>query len=154
MDTIGRHLLAEYHACASERLDDPQFIEALMLDAARAAGATPLDRSFRRFEPQGVTGVVIVSESHLSVHTWPEHRYVAVDVFTCGQTDPLAAHRVLEAGLRPGRSQLLRVSRGRPSAEGASMQVVSRWPGEPPVDAAVPGTIPDPRGGGPPSSPD
>ena len=125
MDTLGRHLLAEYRGCDAAILNDEAQIEALMQAAAKAAGATVLLTAFRRFEPHGVTGVVVVSESHLSIHTWPEANYAAVDVFTCGETDCYAAHAVLMAGLGATHEETLLVERGA-SAPGESMRVLDR----------------------------
>ncbi len=112
METRGAHLLAEYHGCDRARLDDTGRVEQMMRAAAAAAGATVVAVCFHRFSPQGVTGVVVVEESHLSIHTWPEHGYAAVDFFTCGVCDPEAAHRVIADGLGAGRAELLTVERG------------------------------------------
>lgn len=125
MQTAARHLLAEYHHCETDGLNDLAAMRSLMLAAAQAIDVAVLDSTFRQFEPQGVTGVVVIAESHLSVHTWPEHRYVAVDIFTCGNVDPQRAHAVLAAKLRPGRADLMLVSRGLDPSKGPSMQVVS-----------------------------
>ena len=125
MDTQGRHLLAEFRGCDAAILNDEAQIEALMHAAAIAAGATVLLTAFRRFEPHGVTGVVVVSESHLSIHTWPEANYAAVDVFTCGDTDCYAAHAVLMAGLGASHEETLLVERGA-AAPNASMRVLER----------------------------
>ncbi|MGI5876956.1 MAG: adenosylmethionine decarboxylase [Dethiobacteria bacterium] len=89
MHALGRHVLAEFHDCSSEILNDPTKIEEMMVKAAMEAGAEVLEVVFHQFAPQGVSGVVVISESHLAIHTWPEYRYAAVDVFTCGNTvDP------------------------------------------------------------------
>ncbi|RMH41726.1 MAG: adenosylmethionine decarboxylase, partial [Deltaproteobacteria bacterium] len=84
LDTRSRHVLAEYHGCDPAVLDDRGTIEPLMRRAAQAAGATVVGSMFHEFAPQGVSGVVVVEESHLSIHTWPEYGYAAVDFFTCG----------------------------------------------------------------------
>ena len=85
MSSLGKHLLLEL--CDSDRalLDDIQYIEQIMVLAAREAGANILGKSFHKFSPKGVTGVVTITESHLCIHTWPEHEYAAVDIFTCGK---------------------------------------------------------------------
>jgi S-adenosylmethionine decarboxylase proenzyme len=100
LNTRGRHLLVEYTGCDASVLDDLKRIEALMNEAARAAQTNIVASVFQPFEPQGVTGVVVVEESHLSIHTWPECGYAAVDFFTCGDSLPERAHEVLCAGLR------------------------------------------------------
>lgn len=112
MNTRGRHLLVEYHGCDAEVLDDLCGIERIMRRAAEAAGATIVDSIFHLFRPQGVTGVVVVEESHLSIHTWPERGYAAVDFYTCGGCKPRRAHDVLVDALKPVRSERLIVERG------------------------------------------
>lgn len=86
MDALGRHLLLELRECNVAVLDDLKYLENALVSAAREAGATVIDKSFHQFAPQGVSGVVLIAESHLSLHTWPEHAYAAVDIFTCGTT--------------------------------------------------------------------
>lgn len=95
--------MAELYGCDAALLADHGAIERCMNDAARACGATIVQSAFHHFNPHGVSGVVIIAESHLAVHTWPEHGYAAVDVFTCGTSvDPLAAvhHLVTTLGAR------------------------------------------------------
>lgn len=84
MNALGRHLLIELQDCNSEVLNDLAFIKEAMITAAVDCGAVVLGDSFHRFSPQGVSGVVVIAESHLSIHTWPEYGYAAVDIFTCG----------------------------------------------------------------------
>ena len=86
MDALGRHLLLELRECNKAVLDDLKYLENALVSAAKEAGATVIDKSFHQFAPQGVSGVVLIAESHLSLHTWPEHAYAAVDIFTCGTT--------------------------------------------------------------------
>ncbi|MEW6031406.1 MAG: adenosylmethionine decarboxylase [Bacillota bacterium] len=85
MNALGRHILAEMYGCDPESLNDVKKVEGLMVDAAIRAGAEVREVAFHKFSPQGVSGVVVISESHLAVHTWPEFGYAAVDVFTCGE---------------------------------------------------------------------
>lgn len=113
MQTAGRHVLAEYHVCPARILDDEPLIAAAMRRAAEAAGATVIQAVFHRYAPQGVTGVLVLAESHISVHTWPESGYAAVDFFTCGSCDPEAAHAVLADAFEARRSEVLVVDRGR-----------------------------------------
>lgn len=80
---LGRHITIEYYDCASEVLLDKDGVESILLKAAKESGATIISSSFHQFEPQGVSGVVIIAESHFTVHAWPEHNYAAVDIFTC-----------------------------------------------------------------------
>lgn len=112
MNTRGQHLLAEYTGCSLEVLDDLKRIESLMNEAARAARTKVVASVFQPFHPQGVSGVVVIEESHLSIHTWPEHGYASVDFFTCGQGLPIRAHEVIRDGLKAERSELMLVDRG------------------------------------------
>ncbi|HBC96751.1 MAG TPA: S-adenosylmethionine decarboxylase proenzyme [Clostridium sp.] len=84
MNELGRHILAEIYGCDARILNDEDFIKKVMVNSALKAGAEVREAIFHKFSPQGVSGVVIISESHLTVHTWPELGYAAVDVFTCG----------------------------------------------------------------------
>ncbi len=86
MHALGTHLLVELKDCQSDSLSDPDFVRTSMIDAAKKAHATIVDDKFHHFSPFGVSGVVVIAESHLAIHTWPEYRYAAVDVFTCGDT--------------------------------------------------------------------
>ena len=87
LNSLGRHVLAELYGCAFEALDDLEQVQQHMKDAALVAGAEIRECVFHKFSPQGVSGVVVISESHLAIHTWPELGYAAVDVFTCGEKD-------------------------------------------------------------------
>lgn len=86
MQSLGRHVLAEIYGCQFEVLNDIKKVEDIMINAALEAGAEVREFVFHKFSPQGVSGVVVISESHLAIHTWPELGYAAVDVFTCGQS--------------------------------------------------------------------
>ena len=85
INSLGRHVLAEFYGCAFETLNDMEIVKGCMIDAALFAGAEIRESVFHKFSPQGVSGVVVISESHLAIHTWPELGYAAVDVFTCGE---------------------------------------------------------------------
>ncbi|GAW91889.1 adenosylmethionine decarboxylase [Calderihabitans maritimus] len=85
MNALGRHVLAEVYGCSFEILNDIDRVEEIMVQAALKAGAEVREVVFHKFSPQGVSGVVVISESHLAIHTWPELGYAAVDVFTCGE---------------------------------------------------------------------
>ena len=86
MDALGRHLLLELKGCDKEVLNDVGFLREALLAAAGEARATVLGESFHQFNPQGVSGVVMIAESHLVIHTWPEYGYAAADIFTCGNS--------------------------------------------------------------------
>lgn len=83
MTELGLHILMEFNDCSIKALDDLKTLEVTMVDAAKASDATVIKSVFHQFSPQGVTGVVVVAESHLAIHTWPEYGYAAVDFFTC-----------------------------------------------------------------------
>lgn len=85
MDTIGYHYIVEATGCNPEVLGDPDAMRETLIQAARAGGMGLRTSYFYRFAPSGVSGVVIVSESHISVHSWPEKGYAALDVFVCGE---------------------------------------------------------------------
>ena len=110
--TLGKHLLVEYQGCNKELLNDQEFLEQLLQEAAKATGATVVQVAFHRFAPQGVSGVVVVEESHLSIHTWPEDGYAAVDLYTCGDCKPMLAHPIIQQGLEANQTETLEVQRG------------------------------------------
>jgi S-adenosylmethionine decarboxylase len=97
---VGRHCIAELYGCCTYKLDDEALIRDEMTEATRLSGATLLNLTTHKFEPQGVTGLALLSESHISIHTWPELNYAAVDCFTCGErTNPEAACNHLKKAL-------------------------------------------------------
>ncbi len=112
MKSTGQHLLVEYHNCDCAVLNDRSAIELLMKAAAKAARAGIVDTVFYNFSPQGISGVVVIEESHLSIHTWPEYGYAAVDFFTCGECVPEQAYEVLKQGLKASRCEKMLVQRG------------------------------------------
>ena len=96
-NALGRHVLAEVYGCNFKVLNDVRKVEEIMVNAALEAGAEIREVIFHKFSPQGVSGVVVISESHLAIHTWPELGYAAVDVFTCGdRVDPWDAVNYLK----------------------------------------------------------
>ncbi len=84
MAALGQHILVEFFGCTPEIMNDVALIEQGMVDAAEKSGATVINSTFHHFSPYGVSGVVVIQESHLAIHTWPEYQYAAVDLFTCG----------------------------------------------------------------------
>ncbi len=86
---LGRHVILECHGCSEEDLKDQDFLSSVLTAAAEYANAEVLHKYFHKFDRgEGVTGVIALAESHISVHTWPEHEYMAVDVFMCGDCNP------------------------------------------------------------------
>lgn len=112
MHTRGTHLLIEYLGCEPAVLDHPASLEAALRQAAEAIGARVISAAFHQFSPHGVTGMLLLEESHLSLHTWPEHGYAAVDLYTCGAPDAQPAVPALRAALGARRADVLRVERG------------------------------------------
>lgn len=113
MKTLGRHVIAEINGCDHNLLDNKEFIEKAMTDAAIKAGAEIREVAFHEFSPIGISGVVIISESHLTIHTWPELGYAAVDVFTCGDTvDPWVACNYLVKEFKASDMTATEVKRG------------------------------------------
>ena len=111
----GTHLLADFYGIAAAELTDPQRIDALLRAAATEAGATILHSQFHTFgESQGVTGVVLLAESHISIHTWPEYGFAAADIFMCGEAAPQRALGVIEQALQPESRVVQTIARGAP----------------------------------------
>ncbi len=82
---LGVQIMVEMYGCDESVLDNPDFIEKTMVTAAEKAKATVVQQFFHQFSPYGVSGTVVIAESHINIHTWPEHHYAAVDIFTCGE---------------------------------------------------------------------
>lgn len=115
MDFLGTQWTAELYGCDAATLDDVGRISSLMLGAAEVAQATIVDSRFHHFSPYGVSGVVVIAESHLAIHTWPEHGYAALDVFSCGATLLAdAAFRFLADRLGATHVDAVRQRRGAP----------------------------------------
>jgi len=113
LNALGKHLLLELKDCNEEALNDLGFLRSTLVEAAKDCGATVLGESFHPFNPHGVSGVVIIAESHLSVHTWPEYGYAAVDIFTCGDSvQPEKAAEVLIRKLGAKNHSLIEIQRG------------------------------------------
>lgn len=113
MDTMGRHVIAELWGCSAEKLNDLHSIERILVNAALEAGAEVREVAFHKFAPQGVSGVVIISESHLTIHSFPEHGYASIDVYTCGERiDPNIACDYITRALGATRLEAIEVPRG------------------------------------------
>lgn len=112
MKAIGRHLVLEMWGC--KNLNSLEIAERALRELVAALDVTLLDLKVYPFTPVGITGMAIVSESHLVIHTWPEYGYAAVDVFTCGASrDPDAAVRVLREHYQPDHVQVMEIVRGQ-----------------------------------------
>jgi S-adenosylmethionine decarboxylase len=106
-------MLADLYGCDAQFLADPDKITDCLMRAAKAAGATVLNAHFHHFgEQQGVTGVLLLMESHMSIHTWPEHGYAAIDLFMCGQAQVEAALSAIQQEIGSTREAVQLISRG------------------------------------------
>ncbi len=114
---LGTHLLLEMNECNATLLDDVELVKRALLAAAEEAGATVVGEVFHKFSPVGVTGIVCIAESHISIHTWPEHAYAAVDIFTCGENlKPMEAAHLIAESLQAQHCSVMEVKRGVVSA--------------------------------------
>ncbi len=114
MRSLGRHVLSEYYGCNPYVLNDEEYLRRIMEEAAEKSGATIVKSVFHRFSPYGVSGVVVIAESHLSIHTWPEFGYASVDLFTCGESvDPWVAFEYLKEHLKARTATTLELKRGQ-----------------------------------------
>ena len=113
MRALGRHLIVELYGCKADILNDKERIEQIMMEAAERAGATIVQKVFHLFNPHGISGVVVIAESHLAIHTWPEYGYAAVDVFTCGsKVDPWKAYEHIKKELEAEHVSIMEMYRG------------------------------------------
>jgi S-adenosylmethionine decarboxylase len=110
---LGKHIILELNDCATDLLKDPKSIQSIMEATALAMGATIVTSNFHHFSPLGVSGVVIIMESHLTIHTWPEYNYAAVDIFTCGILDFEKGIELLTKELDAKEVQMKDFERGR-----------------------------------------
>ena len=113
IDTLGTHLLIEFFDCDTAILNSIEHIESILIKAAKAANATPVGSRFHQFQPSGTSGIILLAESHISIHTWPDEGYAAVDFFTCGDCKPKAGIPVLEEELKAGAFELMEIARGQ-----------------------------------------
>ena len=113
MKALGRQMLVEFYDCDSTRLNDREMLRDAMRQAAVKAGATVITDVFHEFNPHGISGVVVIAESHLAIHTWPEFGFAAVDLFTCGDDImPDRAMKYLQEKLKAARFSVIELKRG------------------------------------------
>ena len=113
MNALGRNLLLELFDCDSDAINHLEAVKGTLIEAAKRAQATIVDVVFHEFNPFGISGVVVIAESHLSIHTWPEYRYAAVDIFSCGdvlQPEIAASYLVEQFGAE--RASVVELQRG------------------------------------------
>ncbi len=113
MNALGRHLLLELFDCDLDAINNVEAVKGALIEAAKRAQATIVDVVFHEFNPFGVSGVVVIAESHLSIHTWPEYRYAAVDIFSCGDVlQPEIAATYLVEQFGADRTSVVEMQRG------------------------------------------
>lgn len=113
MSALGNHILVEFSGCEPEIMNGVSTIENAMVEAAESAGATVINSTFHHFSPYGVSGVVVIQESHLAIHTWPEYGYAAVDLFTCGdQVDAWVSFDFLKEAFKAKNYSAIEMKRG------------------------------------------
>src|SRR6185369_187493 len=114
MVNLGRHIIVEFYGCPQELLNEVTHIEQSFIQAAQASDATVINSTFHHFSPFGVSGVVVIQESHLAIHTWPEFGYAAIDIFTCGHTvDPWVCYKYLYDALKAAHGSAIEMGRGQ-----------------------------------------
>jgi S-adenosylmethionine decarboxylase len=113
LQALGRHLLLELFDCDAQAINSLETVKGVLVEAARRAKATIVDVVFHEFNPFGISGVVVIAESHLSIHTWPEYRYAAVDIFSCGDLlKPDEAAHYLVGRFGAERASIVELQRG------------------------------------------
>ena len=112
MSALGNHILVEFMRCEPNIMNDVSAIERDMVEAAKKAGATVINSTFHHFSPYGVSGVVVIEESHLAIHTWPEYGYAAVDLFTCGEMDAWISFDYLKNCFKSASYSAIEMKRG------------------------------------------
>ncbi len=113
MEVLGSHLLLELKDCNPKLLNDLSYIRKAMIETAQDVGATIVGESFHHFSPQGVTGILAIAESHISIHTWPEYGYAAADIFSCGTSfRPREAATKLAEALESRNPEIQEIQRG------------------------------------------
>jgi len=116
MKILGRHLIAELAECNPTVLNNLPRLKSALIESARKSGATIVDSVFHQYNPQGISGIIVIAESHISLHAWPEYNYAAVDCFTCGTSvDPQKALDFLQEALGCKSIYVREIHRGIPS---------------------------------------
>ena len=112
MEKMGTHLVVDAWQAPAELLNDPEAIRKALIEAITAGQATLIDLCVHQFSPHGVTATATLAESHIAVHTWPEHGYFAADLFFCGVGDPKRAMKVLQTALQARQIKIQELQRG------------------------------------------
>lgn len=113
MEALGRQILVEFYDCDSAKINNVEFVESAFLEATRKSKATIISHNFHKFSPHGISGVVVIAESHVTIHSWPEYNYAAVDIFTCGDTiDPWVIQEYLKEAFGSTNISSMEMKRG------------------------------------------
>jgi len=122
--TLGKHVIAELSGCDSGILNDIPTMDRIFTQAIEIAGATLLQKVSHKFEPQGISLVFVLSESHLSIHTWPEKGYASIDIYTCGSCNPVLAVEHIQRELKATSFYSTLLSRGIPKSDSTYYHVM------------------------------
>ncbi len=114
---LGRHFIAEFYNCNAAVINNMHAVEKIMTEAAEISGATIIKPFFHTFSPQGVSGIIVISESHFAIHTWPEYSYAAVDLFSCSDFQYRDALRYIKDKFESGEYLINVINRGHQSAD-------------------------------------
>lgn len=112
MKQVGTHLVVDAWEASEDLLNDPEAIRRAMLEAISAGDATLIDLCVHQFSPHGVTATATLAESHIAIHTWPEHGYFAADLFFCGRGKPKEAVKFLQTALKAKQVRMREIPRG------------------------------------------
>ena len=126
MTKVGTHLIVDAWEAPADLLNDPDRIRAAIIDAIYAGEATLIDLCVHQFSPHGVTATATLAESHIAIHTWPEHGYFAADLFFCGQGKPDLAMKLLQTALQAKQIKITEVARGFPPTDSATTRLLDR----------------------------
>ena len=125
---LGIHIIVELHGVNSELLDNKEKLEDILVRAVQEAGSTIIGKVFHKFSPHGVTGIIGIKESHISIHTWPEFGYAALDIFTCRGIDPNEILRFIVDEFKPEFYTTMILSRGEPYVEDIDKTKIPKFP--------------------------
>ncbi|MDD3626012.1 MAG: adenosylmethionine decarboxylase [bacterium] len=111
--SLGKHFICDFFNCAPEKISNNEEIKEIIVSAIKQSGATIVETKMYHFEPYGLTGIVIITESHFSIHTWPEYRFAAIDFFSCNKNlDFNKAIKIIEDYLKPESIKKHEIDRG------------------------------------------
>ncbi len=111
MAHLGIHLIADFFECDSSVINSIESVEKILTESVIISGATIVQPFFHRFSPQGISGIIVVAESHFSIHTWPEHSASAVDIFSCGEFDYIAALKFIKEKIKSTSNSIVQIVR-------------------------------------------